>query len=337
MAYPTSEMPGYSLTSGTGPDTHFADSVTGGGDNMLTLISAMQVGLNTNTSEALWLAYKELQKAAAIDNDSTRANVIVFFTDGVPDGFTAYLNDPSHNALGLNSNCYYNPATNSTMGSSNPMIGYFATSGSGTGGSMQWFDPSSSVGQGFYSPAIFDSHGAKYWSSMNSGSLNEWVQVSGTPMTNCQHIGTDMSGLAVIPSQDYYGTSTSDAAYTQSLLYTNYRVAYNTAKPTNGYHIALASWSAADNVAQRILKDTTLNATIYTIGYTGNGGVDTALLKRIANTQDATSYNSNYESGLYVSSSDAQSMQAAFAQVASQSCGFPNSLRPAFFPWVMRM
>jgi Flp pilus assembly protein TadG len=326
VAYPTSETPNYSLTTGTGPDTHFADPVSGGGDNMLTLINALQVGYDTNTSEALWLAYKELLKARALDPDPNRANVIVLFTDGVPNGFTAYLNDPGNNALGLNSNCKYNPATNSTMGSTNPMIGAIATAGPSNllGGSIPWFNPILSSGLGFFVRANSDpTNGAKYWVS---GSGNEWSEVSGTSMTNCQHIGgtgllgpgTDMSGLAIIPPQDYYGTSTNGTAYTQSTLYASYSQAYNSTQPTNGYQMGLASWNLADNTAQRIFKDSAMNITIYTIGYTGNGGIDKALLKRIANEQDATSYNSSYQTGLFVSASDAQSMQTAFGQVASQ-------------------
>src|ERR1700733_6888979 len=49
VAYPTSEMPNYSQTSGSGPDVHFADPVTGSAQNMLTTISALQLGTDTNT------------------------------------------------------------------------------------------------------------------------------------------------------------------------------------------------------------------------------------------------------------------------------------------------
>ena len=315
VAYPTSEMPNYSLTGGTGPDIHFADAVTGSNQNMLTLISALQVGTDTNTSEAVWLAYKELKKAVAIDNDTTKANVIVLFTDGVPNGFTAYLNDPSHNSLSSSSNCYYNPST----ASSNRMYGWIATAGNSS--DLSFFSPSSSTGNGFYSPLIFDtSHSAYYWVSTKSGAyVDDMSQVSGTPMTNCNHIGDqDLSGLAKIPPLDYYGNSTSGTAYTQGVLYQKYKVNYDNTKPNNGYHMGIASWNVADNAAQTILSDSAMNIAIYTIGFTGDGGVDAPLLKRMANTQDATSYNSNYQSGIYVEASDAQSLQQAFGQVASE-------------------
>jgi len=322
VAYPTSEMPNYSINTGTGPDVHFADPVTGSSQNMLTLISALQVGTDTNTSEAIWLAYKELKKAAAIDNDTTRANVIVLFTDGIPNGFTAFLNDPANNALGSNSNCTYNPAT----GNATRMFGWIATAG--TAADITFFNPTSSTGIGFYSPLIFDTtHSSYYWVTNISGSyVNDMNQVTGTPMTNCQHIGgygslgsgTDMSGLAKIPPQDYYGNSTSGTAYTQGVLYKTYNIAYDSTKPGNGYHMGLASWNVTDNAAQRILQDSAMNIAIYTIGFTGNGGVDDVLLKRMANTQDSSSYNANYQSGIYVSASDAATLQQAFGQVASE-------------------
>jgi hypothetical protein len=156
--------------------------------------------------------------------------------------------------------------------------------------------------------------------------VNDLNELTGVAMTNCQHIGasgslgagTDMSGLAKIPLTDYYGNSTADSAYTQSLLYSTYKVAYNPALPTNGYHMGLASWSLTDNAAQKILADTNMNIAIYTIGFTGDGGVDSVLLSRMANTQNSSSYNANYQSGLYVAASDAASLQQAFGQVASE-------------------
>ena len=320
VAYPTARP--YSLTGGTGPDVHFADPVSGSADNMLTMISALQVGTDTNTSEGLWLAYQELKKAAAIDSDPTKANVIVLFTDGVPNGFTAFLNDPHNNALSSSSGCKYNPST----GSSNQMIGWIATTATVNNPvGLAFFSPTASRGIGFYPLLIFDTtHTAKYWvntldNSYNPPMVNDMVsQVGRTPMTNCSNINQNgLSGLAKIPPQDYYGTSSGGTAYTQGVLYQQYAVAYDTTKPNNGYHVGLASWNVADNTAQRILSDSAMNIEIYTIGYTGNGGVDDTLLKRIANTQDSSSYNSSYQSGRYVTT-DATSLQQGFAQVAAE-------------------
>jgi len=325
VAYPTTRP--YSLTSGTGPNVHFADTPAQGSDNMITLLNALQVGTDTGTAEGLWLAYQELKKANAIDNDPTRLNAIVLFTDGVPNGFTAWFNDPNNNALnGSVCRCTYNPSPDSTAPApptqpniTKNIVGWMATSGSSQ--NLSFFSPSTSSGIGIYNMLIFDAtNSAKYWVSHLSGSqVNDMVDISGTPVNNCQHLDdTDMTGLKKIPPQDYYGTSTSGTAYTNGILYKKYKVAYDSTKPDNGYHVGLASWNVVDNTAQRILSDTNMNIAIYCIGYTGNGGVDAALLKRVANTQDATSYNTNYQTGIYVEAADSTGLNNAFNTVASE-------------------
>ena len=73
-----------------------------------------------------------------------------------------------------------------------------------------------------------------------------------------------------------------------------------------------------DNVAKRILADTTISIAIYCIGYTGNGGVDATLLKRVANTLDSGAHNANWQSGMYVSAGHSAALDAAFGTVASE-------------------
>jgi hypothetical protein len=325
VAYPTTRP--YSLTSGTGPNVHFGDTPAPGGDNMITLLNALQVGTDTGTAEGLWLAYQELKKASAIDNDPTRLNAIVLFTDGVPNGFTAWFNDPNNNSLnGSVCRCTYNPSTDSSApapptqpSTTKDIVGWMATTGSAQ--DLSFFNPSTSSGTGIYNMLIFDTtNSAKYWVSHLSGSyVQDMNAVSGTPVTNCQHItGSDMTGLKKIPPKDYYGTSTSGNAYSNGILYQKYKVNYDSSQPDNGYHVGLASWNVVDNTAQRILADTNMNIAIYCIGYTGNGGVDAALLKRVANTQDATSYNANWQTGLYVEAADSTGLNNAFNTVASE-------------------
>src|SRR5687767_6609150 len=90
VAYPPTKV-----LSATGPTTSFANPPAPGQDNALTMISSMASGSNTGTAEGLYLAWQELKTARALDNDPTRLNAIVLFTDGVPNGFSAYFNDPA--------------------------------------------------------------------------------------------------------------------------------------------------------------------------------------------------------------------------------------------------
>jgi Flp pilus assembly protein TadG len=298
VAYPTNGTPGASTT---GPNLHFADPVSGGGSNMLTMINNMALGTYTNTSEAMWLAYQELKKANSIDNDPTRLNAIVLFTDGVPNVVSAWANDPNNNALSSASGCANNPATVGNPATN--IYGWIAGNSSGSTAGLYILQP-------------YDvSHTAQYWDTLPGGSAKEQVRPSGTAMTGC--VGLSPSGLRRIPPQTSFGISTNGAAVPQSLAYTTSRTAYDPNRPTDAYQTSLAGWNAVDNTAQAILADTTMNIAIYCIGYTGNGGVDQVLLKRMANTQDSTSYNQAYQTGMYVPAGNAIELQNAFNSVAS--------------------
>jgi hypothetical protein len=315
VGYPTARPYNSSPTSAGGPDNNFETAQTNG--DMVDMINDLKAGGDTNTSEALSLAYLELQKANNRDQDPTRLNAIVLFTDGVPTSFSAYLNNPSSNSLKSTSQskCTYNPATAGTA--STQMIGWIGNFNPDASQMSQMF------GSGLYrmASAPNDSNSTAYW--MGNATADLSVINPKTPIGGCKYLqatesNSDLDDLAQIPPNDNYGDSTSDGtAYQNSVLYNTFKTAYNSSQPTQGYQIGLASWNTADNAAQKILGDNNLNVTIYTIGYTGNGGVDTALLKRIANTKDSTNYNSTWQTGQYVAASDTTGLAVAFQTVAS--------------------
>lgn len=316
VGYPTTRPYNASPTSAGGPNDDFETTQTNG--NMLDMIGYLQASGATNMAEGLWLAYLELQKADHIDNDPTRLNAIVLFTDGVPTAMSANLNDPS-NLPGSNSlkstsqsSCKYNPGTAGTL--TTQMIGWI-------GG---WGIPSQTgYASGLYrlASAANDSNTAKWWMQNPDGDMN--LINPSTPVTNCTHLkatqkDNDLDDLRQIPPQDYWGNSTSDGtAYQASVLYNNFKTTYSSTNLDNGYHLGIACWNATDNAAKRILADTNLNVTIFTIGYTGDGGVDTALLKRIANTKDSTNHTSSWQTGLYEAAADTNGLALAFQTVAS--------------------
>lgn len=313
VGYPTGRPYNSSPASAGGPDNNFETEQAGG--DMVDMINDLKAGGDTNTAEALSLAYIELQKANNRDQDPTRLNAIVLFTDGVPTSFSAYLNNPSNNSLKATSKCTYNPATAGTA--STQMIGWLGN-----------FNPDASkmadmFGSGLYRMASSpnDNNTTAYWMANPDQDLN--VINPKTPISNCQFLqatesDTDLDDLKQIPPQDNWGNSTSDGtAYQNSVLYNTFKTAYNSSQPTQGYQIGLASWNTADNAAQKILADTNLNVTIYTIGYTGDGGVDTALLNRIANTASSTNYNAAWQTGQYIPAADTTGLAVAFQAVAS--------------------
>jgi hypothetical protein len=102
----------------------------------------------------------------------------------------------------------------------------------------------------------------------------------------------------------------------------------------NPCQIGLASWNAADMAARQIHGDTTLTPIIYTMGFAGNvtgsGGVDVALLERMANCVPGkacspgganatnTVYNSAIPSGMYIQIQTTNDVTPAFQMLLSE-------------------
>jgi Flp pilus assembly protein TadG len=315
VGYPTTRPYNASTTSSGGPDTSFETTQTNG--NVLTMISDLGSGGFTNMSEGLALAYIELQKANNRDNDPTRLNAIVLFTDGFPNAVSMYANDPSANSLLSTSKCKYNPATagTTTADLDTQIVGWAGGGPGGTG---------APYGLYFLANTATDTNTTAYWMTysgkpdqkIGSGYLSQAVAScadldAGTP---------NLGDLKQVPTTNYWGDSTSDGSYTtafkSSASYSGQT--YTSTSPNIAGNIGIAAWNATDAVGRRILSDTTLNPTIYVIGYTGSGGnPDTYLLKRLANTTDSTNYNSTWQTGIYVSGSDQAGLAEAFQAVAA--------------------
>jgi hypothetical protein len=314
VAYPEGRPYNSSPTSSGGPDSSFATSSTAG--PMFTQIGTIVCGGGTALPEALSLAYIEIQKAHnrdftanGVDNDM---NSIVLFTDGVADSIAVSPNSnavlPSSNVLKSTSACKYNPATSSA----NTMLGWMAAPGS---------PPAWGTSQGLYRLSAYDnSQTLTWWLQNPTGDETESLPTAA--LTSCAGLGNNnanfvLTDLAKIPPNDIYGNSTNGTAYINSTLDYN-GTSYDSTKPTTGYQLALGAWNATDNIGKTIRAQTAIGPiTIYTIGYTGNGGTDAGLLNRLANTQLSTSYDPTQQSGLYVQVDSADQLSSAFMQVAS--------------------
>ena len=316
VGYPTTRPYNYSPTSAGGPDSSFETEPSGGCCDMLDMIGDIGGGGFTNMSDGLALAYLELQKANHRDQDSTRLNAIVLFTDGFPNAVSMYANNPSSNSLKSSSNCTNNPATAGSLPAqmATQIVGW-AGGGPGVTGA-----PS-----GLYFLASSDSNTTTYWmqyakvsnkypdQSIGSGNLK-------TAVAGCADLGAstpNLGDLSQIPTTDYWGDSTNDGtAYKSSTSYSGQT--YTSTSPNIANNVGIAGWNATDTAGQRILNDTNLNVTIYVIGYSGSGGnPDTYLLKRLANTKDSSNYSTSWQVGQYVPASDQDGLAQAFQAVAA--------------------
>ena len=82
-----------------------------------------------------------------------------------------------------------------------------------------------------------------------------------------------------------------------------------------------AAINAVDNAAARIRNkelNPALPVQLYVIGLGGAGAAEHELLKRIANTTDSTSFNSNAPTGTYVFAPNAGQLTSAFQKIGGE-------------------
>jgi Flp pilus assembly protein TadG len=218
-------------TQFTPPNNNF--KTTG---NIQTLIGDIKSGSNTGTAEALYLAYMTLRADAATNTDlASKLNVIVLFTDGLPNGLTVFANDPDTNVTQniMSSTCsdrstpsYSNSPLASYVASNHNMIGWFAqwagysyTDNTGPHGlfpsMMSYaFSPKSTTpttgwtGKGddidaYLTNAGADNNNYPNWTSTSGATVKQIPQMvgcTGDPIT---------STLATIPDRDLFGNYTN--------------------------------------------------------------------------------------------------------------------------------
>jgi len=338
VGYPTSPWPsGLSPTGTGGPDSSFYSGAT---TDMVHQIAAIKAGSGTNMAEGLALAYIELQKAHMRDQQAngkdTRTNAIVLFTDGVPSSVSVYLNPHTGSTVKSSSGCTY---WRDTSPSTNPMYGY-VVQGSSDG------NPPYSSSWGFFQLASLDTastHTSNWYMKNPTG---DYVSPPNYPSSdnNCNDNGwnSPLNNLSAIPSTDKYGYSLSPngngyklSAFTgnpngATSIFTG--TGFSTSNPGSAYQWGLAAWDDVDQVAEAIRSDANypnrtgdtspMTITIFTVGYTGNGGTDYGLLEKIANVNGClvktySCYNNNEPAGLYVQASNKTALSNAFSIIAS--------------------
>jgi Flp pilus assembly protein TadG len=234
----------------------------------------------TNTAAAVWAAYQQLQNLP--QGAAGAVNVIVVFTDGLANNFTADFTGLIAPAAGCNN-------------LTSPLNGVI---GSDTGETVVFglFDPTAQ-------------------------SLNDPTELRAAPNTNgCANISDSGSlnenignYLTALPSANVDGNSTNGTGSISTYAPVNLS-AINPVNVTN------AGLNAFDDAANRIRSDATLTPIIYTIGLGNNPGLppDQVLLARVANDPSSASYNSAQPAGLFVFSPTIAQLHSAFLRIASE-------------------
>jgi Flp pilus assembly protein TadG len=296
-------------------------------DPLATEIGKITSSGNTNSATALWIAYQQLANL----NQPGALNVILFFTDGLPNGVTADMIHTVTPTTGAVADYRTNPSGANRCGPA--QVAGVAPAGVMVGWFAQW----SGFAQTGTTAGFFKTVTSTV-SDSNDGSQGAVIAVSGSTGTGCNFTGTDTNfykDFKQFPAYDYYGTPTWDdpnkAAYYGSAMNTITQADLNGAL-TSPYKLGLASKNAADFVAQR-WRHGDINGIVplvYGITLTEATGElpDPMFMLRVTNTPSgmdnngATIINPIYDNtkptGTYINTAEKDQLQSAFLQIASQ-------------------
>jgi Flp pilus assembly protein TadG len=307
--------------------------------NLTTVLSDLVCGANTSSASALDLAYTQIKNLGSAAYASNGAlNVIVFFTDGNPNGIVGVYRPKAQadNRYYADPCCFSSiysgmPATASACISNLPSAApgtlIQGTSGATTGLTQGIYQipataPTSVCASG-QSRAICNTN-LTILSVSGCFFSGAWNSAPSYPATGPTAPRQD---IAYIPLLDAYGDTTKNTAFmTQSGDLVPSGGPYTSSgamRIDTPQSVMDASFNAADARALAIISDTTYKPIIYSIGLGGasdvaNLPVFQAFLQRVANTPSSSRYNASLPSGLFVYSPDDTELEAAFHQVASQ-------------------
>lgn len=255
--------------------------------NLPNQIAQITSSGNTGSAQAMWQAYKALatlpdQNGQPIGEPGA-LNVILFFTDGLPNGITAdfapYRINPT------------------TCGNGSPMVGWIAQT-------HGFVDPGPTNG-------VFNII-ANSVSNPNDGSMSELIfnRAGCNFAADSSHIYKDFTQ---IPPVDYYGNLTNPPNPFEPV---------NLAGIGLPSQIGAASFNAADYVAHRWRAGEINNIIplVYTISLLDNPAEvpNPVFMNRVSNTVNSNIYDPTKPAGLYISTDSAAQLPAAFQQIASQ-------------------
>ena len=288
---------------------------------MTSVIKQISCTGGTNAAEGLNAALKAIQ-ANGLQNG---LNVVIFFTDGQPNGMTTkWPWNWQSDGGAYRYNPIPNPYPNFQLYQANPSpcsLSSMYQNGGVLKGSIVTAAPQSNpqpiltgYTEGLYDPTA----------TVAVNSVPPLVQMSGCSyMTNgSAYIRED---VAYIWPTDLYQNNTGSGylgapPYKPVDLFQGgtFQGKMRIDEQING--LIAASTNAADNQAQAMLHNATYPIMIDTIGLGGapDMPVDQVLLQRMANDPASPIYNPNLQTGMFKYASDQSALDAAFQQVAAQ-------------------
>jgi Flp pilus assembly protein TadG len=289
------------------PTMDFLDSAHNGANSLSTVVLPQLVCTGyTNAAAAFSYAYSILKGLG----DHNALNVILLFTDGMPNTLTF---GPDYGTL-------TGPILVKKAGSSCVLAaGHTGFSGAIAG------DPSYSSQSGVLLAMWSPRGGSGYPAPNDSSEYGDASNIIGSNQgrrSGCAFPGNTAnfpSDINAIPTSDSWGnpTTTTWAGGAE----TGFPASVNTTHINNQADLENAGINALDNAAQRARVDAVANSIpflVYTIGL-GNapGGVNNELLQRIGNDVTSGVHQTAYPDGKYMFSPTTAQLGAAFAVIAS--------------------
>jgi hypothetical protein len=274
---------------------------------MTTMLGNLQCSGFTNSAAAFSTAYQTLKGLG----DLNALNVLVFFTDGIPNTVTfgpAYGTGAPVLPRKSGSTCSATPGFSGVVSGD---TGYSVTGG------------------------IFKATNTTYPAPAWPGDLILITSAQGYTggcafPSNSVTSGTSAPGfapdVAYLPTADSFGNGTNTSllggsGFPLPVLYYTSGTFVGKIRSDDRQTIENAGVNALDNAAQNARVDASAHNIpfiVYTIGL-GNapGGVNNTLLQRIANDPNSATHQSSYTDGLYMYSPDTAHLSSAFAMIAS--------------------
>jgi Flp pilus assembly protein TadG len=288
-------MDGYNVTYA--PSVNFQSDTP----SLVTLLGGLKCYGDTGSAQALYEAHAQLQAV----NLPGALNLIVFFTDGHPNGVTADFpiktkTDTRYSYSSTGSSVSTPP---STCTSTTTFLGSIA----------EW--------SGEPAPSTGTTEGLFSYTSSSDATTSEQV-VSGA--TGCAFTGNQAKirqDAAYVPATDHWGNATTGyQAFASNDLYPAGNPYVGQIRVDTPTAIVTASLNAADNAATTIRNDAVLTPVIYAIGLGGDSAepIDTTFMCRVTNDPCSPIYNSAKPTGLYLYSPSATQLNDAFERVASE-------------------
>jgi Flp pilus assembly protein TadG len=301
------------ITFSTGANEDFAASLNfkSSTPSLNDTLAKLKCGGSTSTAQALELAYDKIRAI----NEPGALNAILFFTDGQPNGVLTHF--PVKTLADLRYD--WNPG-NGKKGSDltgNTVL----TAASSCAASVDLTGTMSSNGLQDTGPTslVIDATGVGI---SNTGS----PAISAKNCAFPSNLAKGRLDVAYIRPTDVYGSSIDsgyNAGYGDLDRFPLTNLSYiGKIRPDTPRNVRIASFNAADSIAQTIRNNTTYGTILYTIGLNGNDPVplNENFMERLANDPRADNYDSTPAKGqgLFILASDKGQLASAFQSIASQ-------------------